>query len=222
MSEITKPIALDESLHTTEQTPRNIADVLADELQNLATAISGGSDKAPKTDIATVEPTNTASRAYSVGELVYVNGNLYKVITAIASGATFTVGTNIQSTNVSGTVKDALDNMSAENVSYGSGTVKDALDELNSSNSDGTITLTTTPYETEADGYVWVYMSNPNHTYSVRVKSNDDTVIAYLRGQSSIEYEYHSLYVKKGMKIVCDPQQSLTDGDTVWFMPLTD
>lgn len=109
MSEITKPIALDESLHTTEQTPRNLADVLSDELQNLATAIGGGSDKANKTDIATVEPTNTASRAYSVGELVYVNGNLYKVITAITSGATFTVGTNIQSTNVSGTVKDALD-----------------------------------------------------------------------------------------------------------------
>lgn len=109
MSEITKPIALDESLHTTEQTPRNLADVLSDELQNLATAISGGSDKVPKTDIATVEPTNTASRAYSVGELVYVNGNLYKVIIAITIGATFTVGTNIQSANVSGTVKDALD-----------------------------------------------------------------------------------------------------------------
>lgn len=111
MSEITKPIALDESLHTTEPTPRNLADVLSDELQNLATAISGGDDKANKTDIATVEPTNTASRAYSVGELVYVNGNLYKVITAITSGATFTVGTNIQSTNVSGTVKDALNEL---------------------------------------------------------------------------------------------------------------
>lgn len=116
MSEITKPIALDESLHTTEPTPRNLADVLSDELQNLATAISGGSDKVPKTDIATVEPTNTASRAYSVGELVYVNGNLYKVIIAITIGATFTVGTNIQSTNVSGTVKDALDS-SANSVS---------------------------------------------------------------------------------------------------------
>ena len=106
MSEITKPIALDESLHTTEQTPRNLADVLSDELQNLATAISGGSDKVPKTDIATVEPTNIASRAYSVGELVYVNGNLYKVSIAITSGATFTVGTNIQSTNVGGAIKE--------------------------------------------------------------------------------------------------------------------
>ena len=30
MSEVTKPIALDESFKTTEATPRNIADVLAD------------------------------------------------------------------------------------------------------------------------------------------------------------------------------------------------
>lgn len=100
------PIAKDESLNTTEQATRNIADVLAQELSGIATAISGGSDKAPKTDIATVEPTNVASRAYSIGELVYVNGNLYKVITAISGGATFTVGTNIQSTNVSGALKD--------------------------------------------------------------------------------------------------------------------
>jgi len=108
MAIVTKPMALDESIKTTESTSRNIADVLAQELSGIASAITGGDGKANKTDIATVESGSTASRAYSVGELVYVNGNLYKVITAIASGATFTVGTNIQSTNVSGTVKDAL------------------------------------------------------------------------------------------------------------------
>jgi hypothetical protein len=107
MATVTKPMALDESIKTTESTSRNIADVLAQELSGIASAITGGDDKANKTDIATVEPTNTASRAYSVGELVYVNGNLYKVITAIASGATFTFGTNIQSTNVND-VLDAL------------------------------------------------------------------------------------------------------------------
>lgn len=58
-------------------------------------------DKADKTDIATVESGTTASRAYSVGELVYVSGTLYRVKTAIASGATFTVGTNVEVTNVS-------------------------------------------------------------------------------------------------------------------------
>lgn len=108
MATVTKPMALDRSMNTTEQSPRNVADVLAQELSGIATAISGGSDKVPKTDIATVEPTNVASRAYNVGELVYVNGNLYKVITSISGGATFTVGTNIQSTNVSEGLRGGL------------------------------------------------------------------------------------------------------------------
>lgn len=61
-------------------------------------------DKADKTDIATVESGTTASRAYSVGELVYVSGTLYRVKTAIARGATFTIGTNVEVTNVSNAI----------------------------------------------------------------------------------------------------------------------
>ena len=63
---------------------------------------------APKTDIATVESGTTASRPYSVGELVYVSGTLYRVKTAIASGATFTVGTNVEVTNVSGAINGII------------------------------------------------------------------------------------------------------------------
>lgn len=59
---------------------------------------------APKTDIATVESGTTASRAYSVGELVYVSGTLYRVKAAIASGATFTEGTNVEPKNVSDSI----------------------------------------------------------------------------------------------------------------------
>ena len=43
MATVTKPIALDESFNTTELTPRNTADVLAQELANIASAISSGS-----------------------------------------------------------------------------------------------------------------------------------------------------------------------------------
>ena len=42
MATVTKPIALDESLNTTETPSRNVADVLAEELQNIAQAIGGG------------------------------------------------------------------------------------------------------------------------------------------------------------------------------------
>lgn len=39
MANVTKPIALDESIHTTENTPRNIADVVAEELVGIKQAI---------------------------------------------------------------------------------------------------------------------------------------------------------------------------------------
>ena len=42
MATVTKPLALNESLNTTEQTPRNVADVLSDGLENIKQAIEGG------------------------------------------------------------------------------------------------------------------------------------------------------------------------------------
>jgi len=42
MATVTKPVALNESLNTTDSTPKNIADVLKDKLGDIASAISGG------------------------------------------------------------------------------------------------------------------------------------------------------------------------------------
>lgn len=42
----------------------------------------------------------TASRAYTTGEFFYKDGKMYKVLTSIAQGATFTVGTNCQQTTL--------------------------------------------------------------------------------------------------------------------------
>ena len=41
-----------------------------------------------------------ASRAYTTGEFFYMDGKMYKVLASIASGATFTVGTNILETTL--------------------------------------------------------------------------------------------------------------------------
>lgn len=90
----------------TTGTATSLRTVRADYLKTgINTLVSG---KANKTDIATVESGTTASRAYSVGELVYVSGTLYRVKTAIASGATFTEGTNVEATNVSNTLTEQL------------------------------------------------------------------------------------------------------------------
>lgn len=56
--------------------------------------------KATRSMIAGIETDMTASRAYSVGELLIVGDTLYKVIAAIASGATLTPGTNVSATTV--------------------------------------------------------------------------------------------------------------------------
>lgn len=47
-------------------------------------------------NLATVEEGSTASKAYAVGEHVIYNGLYYIVTAPIASGGTFTVGTNIE------------------------------------------------------------------------------------------------------------------------------
>lgn len=46
-------------------------------------------------NIATIEASTTASKAYAVGSYLVLNGQLYKVTAAIASGGTITVGTNV-------------------------------------------------------------------------------------------------------------------------------
>ena len=56
--------------------------------------------KANASNIATIESSTTASQAYSAGDYLVLNGQLYEVTTAISSGETLTVGTNISATTV--------------------------------------------------------------------------------------------------------------------------
>lgn len=60
-------------------------------------------------DIATVETSTTASRAYSEGEYLVLNGQLYKVTSAIANGGTITVGTNVSATTAGAQLKSLSD-----------------------------------------------------------------------------------------------------------------
>lgn len=51
-------------------------------------------------DFATVEVTNTASKAYVIGDYLVYNNKFYKVTAAIAKGGTITPGTNVTQTTV--------------------------------------------------------------------------------------------------------------------------
>ena len=57
-------------------------------------------DTATREIITTVEASATASRNYAVGDYLILNGTLYAVTAAIASGSTITPGTNVTATTV--------------------------------------------------------------------------------------------------------------------------
>ena len=61
--------------------------------------------KSNNSNLATVESGTTASQAYTVGDYLVYNGQLCKVISAIAQGDTLTVGTNIEVTTSGGEFK---------------------------------------------------------------------------------------------------------------------
>ena len=65
--------------------------------------------KANASNLATIESSTTASQAYSAGDYLVLNGQLYEVTAAISSGETLTVGTNISATTV-GSELTALNN----------------------------------------------------------------------------------------------------------------
>ena len=88
---------------------------LTDSLANTTTAATGGlalsakaGNDAQKQISAYVETGNTASRAYTKGDHVIWKGVYYVVSANIASGGTFTSGTNLTSTTVGKEITDIL------------------------------------------------------------------------------------------------------------------
>jgi len=80
------------------------ANITISDENEISAIVPDVSEKADITAIAPNEPNATASQDYAAGEHFYKNGKFCTAKTAIASGATFTLGTNY----TEGTVADAL------------------------------------------------------------------------------------------------------------------
>ena len=78
-------------------------------LLNNGKVVGAGRNK-DNSNLAPIEATTTASRSYLVGDYLMLQGEFYKVISAIAIGDTLTVGTNIQSTSVGDEIDEVNDN----------------------------------------------------------------------------------------------------------------
>jgi len=64
--------------------------------------------KLEASEIATVENTDNASQAYTIGDYMIWKGGFYKVISAISSGGAITEGTNVTQTTIGAELKAAL------------------------------------------------------------------------------------------------------------------
>ena len=64
--------------------------------------------KCSMSSIATVENSDTASKAYSIGDYMFHYGKFYKVTSAISQGGAITINTNISETTIGAELKAAL------------------------------------------------------------------------------------------------------------------
>lgn len=89
MSEVTKPIALDESLHTTESTPRNLADVLAEGFSDLADSVKPSASDIPISPISGMSADDVQEGLSELKQSLDDRGTWVELL-----GSTSTVGTH--------------------------------------------------------------------------------------------------------------------------------
>ena len=80
-------------------------DLLVQDIENESQKISSaaavyGESQALRGDFAYIEASTTATKNYSIGELLVLDGQLYEVTQAIVTNETLAVGTNIAATSV--------------------------------------------------------------------------------------------------------------------------
>ena len=125
------PIAKDESLNTTENTPRNIADVLAEELSAIEQAIAGGSGSGGHT-IVNASGTDMTQRAKMQFVDAGVTDDSANDKTKVEIVQTISAESDLTSAPdgvYQGTWDESVsDVLTADMVGYGAGTVEDALD----------------------------------------------------------------------------------------------
>lgn len=135
MATVTKPIALDESLNTTEQSSRNIADVLAQEIGNLvtvvsriapSTTVSWNQIQQSGTKIAQITINGTSTDVYAptggggFSALIIITADAGQTVTATKGGDTYTA-TEV----TSGTYEVTVDSAGTWTIS--DGTISDTI-----------------------------------------------------------------------------------------------
>lgn len=170
-------------------------------LVNNGKVVGAGRNK-DNSNLAPIEATTTASRSYLVGDYLMLQGEFYKVISAIAIGDTLTVGTNIQATSVGDEVSDINDRISTNAIS-----------------NDTRITLSyNTEYVTLVDGYLRIFCNSGGNCWVTGYINNVALLQATtVPGQTAAGV--NAIFVRKGSKIKYSGNSS--ESTTGYFYPLS-
>lgn len=90
------------------KTQRQINSDLDGAISDEATARANADNALQGQITANIQTSTTASKAYAKGDYFVLNGTLYRVTTAIANGATITIGTNAVATNIGGELNSKI------------------------------------------------------------------------------------------------------------------
>lgn len=129
-------------------------------------------------DMAQLETSTAATKAYAKGEYLVLGSYFYKVTATIDPGDTLTVGTNIERTNVGAEMS-------------GSYELVDGIEITSHSSSSN-------PYTVPCDGYVHVWANNANSAVSFYIKASTGPALAtQVLGTAA----HMTIFVKKGFQV---------------------
>lgn len=86
----------------------NESQVTGDNVSDALDTLNGAMGSLQEQITENVETSTTASKAYGIGEYLTLNGVLYRVKSNIASGATITVGTNVEEKSINSAISNIM------------------------------------------------------------------------------------------------------------------
>ena len=239
MAEITKPIALDESFNTTEGSPRNIADVLAQGIGDLVTVVSRISHQTTYDELSDLEdvnistPTNGDVLTYDGSKWVNGQGGgssceelIAPVETSTTASQAYAIGEQFILNGVLYTATAAITAGGTITID-GNCTASDSITEqiheeqFNVRSTQVSVTgytSTSNMYKFPNDGYVSIAASSSGANLRFRLIDANNYVIASAQVSFQGYAQRQLIFVRKGMQ--CYVDQNTGDTGAV-YSPLT-
>lgn len=238
MAEITKPIALDESFNTTEGSPRNVADVLAQGIGDLVTVVSRISHQTTYDELSDLKdvnisaPTNGDVLTYDGSK--WVNGQvgggsaeqmIAPVETSTTASQAYAIGEQFILNGTLYTATAAI-TLGGTIVIDGNCTASDTVTEqiheeqFNVTGAAVSLLGYTTlsdAYKFPYDGYCAINATSAGAYARLRLADANGTNMAILKASNESTDGRNSVFVRKGMKAYVDQQNGTL---SVYFYPL--